>query len=92
MGHVFIKTSPVKQYSHQNDFSGVLGALHQSFLVMFLIQSLFNMLDEFYTTFGAKKDFFIVNPLIVQHAWETVNLYAVGNAIENQFDLKRCII
>ena len=33
MGLFFIKTSPVKQCSHQNDFSGVFDALHQSFLV-----------------------------------------------------------
>ena len=32
-GLLFIKTSPVKQYSYENDFSGALDALHQSFLV-----------------------------------------------------------
>ena len=31
---LFIKTSPVKQYSYQNDFSGVFDALHQRFLVI----------------------------------------------------------
>ena len=34
MGLLFIKTSPVKQYSYQNDFSGVFDALHQSFFVV----------------------------------------------------------
>ena len=34
MGLLFLKTSPVKQYSHENDFSGVFDALHQSFLVV----------------------------------------------------------
>ena len=34
MGLVFLKTSPVKQYSYENDFSGVFDALHQSFLVL----------------------------------------------------------
>ena len=29
MGLLFIKTSPVKQYSYENDFSGVSDALHQ---------------------------------------------------------------
>ena len=33
---LFIQTSPVKQYSYENDFVGVFGALHQSFLVLFL--------------------------------------------------------
>ena len=32
----FIKTAPVKQYSYENDFSGVFDALHQSFLVLSL--------------------------------------------------------
>ena len=32
--HQIIKTSPVKQYSYENDFSGVFDALHQSFLVL----------------------------------------------------------
>ena len=31
---MFLKTSPVKQYSYENDFSGVFDALHQSFLVL----------------------------------------------------------
>ena len=36
MGLLFLKTSPVKQYSYENDFkcSGVFDALHQSFLVV----------------------------------------------------------
>ena len=34
MGLLFIKTSPVKQYLYENDFSGVFDALHQSFLVV----------------------------------------------------------
>ena len=34
MGLLFIKTSLVKQYSYQNDLSGVFDALHQSFLVI----------------------------------------------------------
>ena len=33
MGLLFLETSPVKQYSYENDFSGVFDALHQSFLV-----------------------------------------------------------
>ena len=33
MGLLFIKTSPVKQYSYENEFSGLFDALHQSFLV-----------------------------------------------------------
>ena len=33
MGLLFIKASPVKQYSYQNDFSGIFDALNQSFLV-----------------------------------------------------------
>ena len=36
MGFLFIKTSPAKLYSYQNDFSGVFDALHQSFLVSFV--------------------------------------------------------
>ena len=32
MGLLFLKTSPVKQYSYEKDFSGVFDALHQSFL------------------------------------------------------------
>ena len=36
MGLLFLKTSPVKQYSYENDFSGVFDALHQSFLVSYL--------------------------------------------------------
>ena len=34
MSLLFLKTSPVKQYSYENDFSGVFDALHQSFLVI----------------------------------------------------------
>ena len=34
MGLLFLKTSPVKQYSYENGFSGVFDALHQSFLVI----------------------------------------------------------
>ena len=33
MGLLFLKTSPVKQYSYENDLRGVFDALHQSFLV-----------------------------------------------------------
>ena len=33
MALLFTNTSPVKQYSYENDFSGVFDALHQSFLV-----------------------------------------------------------
>ena len=33
MGLLFLKTSPVKQYSDENDLSGVFDALRQSFLV-----------------------------------------------------------
>ena len=39
MGLLFIKTSPVKQCSSENDFSGVFDALHQSFLVVTCIRS-----------------------------------------------------
>ena len=35
MGLLFSKR-PVKQYSYENDFSGVVDALHQSFLVSLL--------------------------------------------------------
>ena len=38
MGLLFLKTSPVKQYSYENDFTGVFDALHQSFLVMSVSQ------------------------------------------------------
>ena len=38
MGLLFIKTSPVKQYSYENDLSGVFNALHQSFLVLNLAE------------------------------------------------------
>ena len=37
MGLLFIKTSPVKQYSYEKDFSGVFDALHQSFLVEYVL-------------------------------------------------------
>ena len=33
-GPVVPQTSPVKQYSYENDFSGVFDALHKSFLVV----------------------------------------------------------
>ena len=33
---LFIRTSQVKQYTYQNDFSGVFDALHQSFLVQYV--------------------------------------------------------
>ena len=36
MGLLFLKTSSVKQYSYENDLSGVFDALHQSFLVVYL--------------------------------------------------------
>ena len=40
MAHgLFIKTSLVKQYSYENDFSSVFDALHQSFLVTFCSSS-----------------------------------------------------
>ena len=35
MGLLFIKTSPVKQYSYESDFSGVFDALYQNCLVNF---------------------------------------------------------
>ena len=35
MGLLFLKTSPVKQYLRENDFSGVFDAVRQSFLVPF---------------------------------------------------------
>ena len=34
MGLLFIKSSPVKQYSYEKNFSCVFDALHQSFLVL----------------------------------------------------------
>ena len=37
MGLLFLKTSPVKQYSYENDFSGVFDAMHLSFLVVIVI-------------------------------------------------------
>ena len=40
LGLLFIKTSPVKQYSYEKDFSGVFDAVHQSFLVMICIYEL----------------------------------------------------
>ena len=36
MGLLFIKTSPVKQNSYENDFSGVFDTLNQSFPVVSL--------------------------------------------------------
>ena len=36
MGLLFLKTSPVKHYSYENDFSGVFDALHQSLPVFIL--------------------------------------------------------
>ena len=36
-GPLFIKTSPVKQYSYENDFSGVFDAFYQSFLVIIVV-------------------------------------------------------
>ena len=36
MGLLFIKTSPVKQYSSENDFSGVFDAWHQNFLGVYM--------------------------------------------------------
>ena len=33
MGLLYIKTSPVKQYSFENDFSNVFDALRQIFLL-----------------------------------------------------------
>ena len=36
IGLLFLKNSPVKQYSYKKDFSGVFDALHQSFLVYIL--------------------------------------------------------
>ena len=35
-GLLFLKTSPVKQYSYEKDFSGVFDALHQVFLLTFV--------------------------------------------------------
>ena len=39
-GLLILKISPVKQfmYSYENDFSGVFDALHQSFLVVILME------------------------------------------------------
>ena len=36
MDLLFIKTSPVKQYSYEYDFSGVFDALHQSLVFLSL--------------------------------------------------------
>ena len=36
-GSVVPQTSPVKQCSYENDFSGVFDALHQGFLVLVVI-------------------------------------------------------
>ena len=38
MGLLFLNTSQVKQYSYEDDFSGVVDALHQSFLVLYCIR------------------------------------------------------
>ena len=46
MGLLFLKTSPVKQYSYANDFSAVFDALHQSFRVVFVIIYHFDHLCE----------------------------------------------
>ena len=46
MGLLFIKTLPVKQYSYQNDFSGVFDALHQNFLVQTVSVQVGGMLLE----------------------------------------------
>ena len=43
MGLLFIKTSPVKQYAYEKDFSGVFDALHQSFLVSSLSVQCFHV-------------------------------------------------
>ena len=37
MGLLFLKTSPVKQYSYEKYFSGVFDALHQSCLCSFVM-------------------------------------------------------
>ena len=50
---VHIKTSPVKQYSYENDFSGVFDALHQSFLVYFVIKS--SPSEEMFGTLATHK-------------------------------------
>ena len=42
MGLLFLKSSPVKQYSYENDLSGVFDALHQSFLVLYCSCSFFS--------------------------------------------------
>ena len=39
MCQLFLKTSSVKQYSYENDFSGVFDALHESFLVYLCIMN-----------------------------------------------------
>ena len=46
MGLLFLKTSPVKQYSYENDCSGVFDALHQRFLVYFCIMNYIGTKDE----------------------------------------------
>ena len=55
MGLLFIKTSPVKHCSHENDFSGVFDALHQNFLILIvivrpLLASLFDYLVNLFRT------------------------------------------
>ena len=37
MDLLFVKTSSIKQYAYENDFSGVFDALHQSFLVFYWV-------------------------------------------------------
>ena len=39
IGLMFLKTYSVKQYSYQNNFSGVFDALHQSFIVLYMYQA-----------------------------------------------------
>ena len=41
MGLLFLKTSPLKQYSYENYFSGIFDALQQSFLVNLLVYLLY---------------------------------------------------
>ena len=45
IGLLFLKTSPVKQYSDENDLSGVFDALRQSFLVCQEIMHFLPFLD-----------------------------------------------
>ena len=59
MGLLFIKTFPAKQYSYQNDFSGVFEALHQGFPVFFVtVFTIFRHLLTYFQLTASKKDEF----------------------------------